>query len=352
LAILKVSNVAIKGVAASVPKQRIENADYPYLSEKEKKFISSSIGIHSRRIAKEGVTASDLCYEAAVRLLDNLHWNTDEISILIFISQTPDYVTPCTAAVLQNRLGLPKSCLAFDINLGCSAYPYGLSVIASLLQNMPGAKGLLLVGDKSSQLVSYEDKSAALLFSDAGSATALAHEVGDQPMWFNLNTDGGGAESLIVKGGAGRHPFHNKSLEKVEQSEGIIRHELNLILKGLDIFKFSVTQVPPSIKKVVKEAQKELAEVDYFVLHQANKLINRTIGKRLKIDPEKMPDTLAQLGNSSSASIPITIVEQLGNTLSQGKHLLALSGFGVGLSWGVALIEVENLPVIPLIEID
>lgn len=340
----------MKGVAASVPQQRVENADYPYLPEKEKKFISSNIGIHSRRIAQKDTTASDLCYEAAVRLLDELHWKTDEINILIFISQTPDYITPCTAAVLQDRLGLPKHCIAFDINLGCSAYPYGLSVVASLLQNMPNAKGLLLVGDKSSQLVSDEDKSAALLFSDAGSATALAHEVGAPTIWFDLNTDGSGAESLIVKGGAGRNPFHSKSLEKTKASEGITRHELNLILKGLDIFKFSVTQVPPSIKKVVEEAQKELADIDYFVLHQANKLINRTIGKRLKVPSEKMPDTLAQLGNSSSASVPVTMVAQLGKKLSEGKHLLLLSGFGVGLSWGAALIEVEQLPFIPLIE--
>jgi len=168
--------VAIKGMAAAVPKNQVENTDYPHLSDKEKKFITSNIGIHSRRIAPDGMTASDLCLESASKLIQELEWERDDIKVLVFISQTPDHITPCTASILQKQLGLSHHCLAFDVNLGCSAYPYGLSIIAGFIQNMIGAKGLLLIGDKSSQLVNNKDKSAALLYSDAGSATAMEYD--------------------------------------------------------------------------------------------------------------------------------------------------------------------------------
>lgn len=350
MATLNISNVAIRGIAAAVPRHQVENADYPHLSDKEKKFITSNIGIHSRRIAPDGMTASDLCFNAASKLIQELEWGLNEINVLVFISQTPDHITPCTASILQKRLGLGNHCLAFDVNLGCSAYPYGLSIIAGFLQNMIAGKGLLLIGDKSSQLVNDKDKSAALLFSDAGSATALEYDGKANPMWFDLCTDGGGANSLIVKGGAGRLPFHDKSLEEKEESEGIIRNELNLILRGLDIFKFSVTKVPPSIKNLLAAASMTVDDMDYVVLHQANKLINRTIGKRIGVSEEKMPEALKQLGNCSSASIPVTIVAKLQEVMAQGSHHLLLSGFGVGLSWGTAIVQVKDLKIVSLIE--
>lgn len=352
MAILQIPNVAIKGISAAVPQQKVNNADYPYMTEKEKKFISSNIGIHSRRIAPDGMTASDLCLASANRLIDELQWKREDIQVLVFISQTPDHITPCTASILQHQLGLDHHCLAFDINLGCSAYPYGLSVLAGYLQNMVAGKGLLLVGDKSSQLVSEKDKSSALLFSDAGSATALEYDNSAEAMWFDLCTDGGGAESLMVKGGAGRMPFHSESLKEIEESPGIIRNELNLILKGLDIFKFSVTKVPPSIKRLCEIAQQPIDSIDYFILHQANKLINKTIGKRIGVTQDKMPETLQDLGNSSSASIPITIVAQLDGILQKDTHKLLLSGFGVGLSWGTAIVQSQDLKIVPLIEIE
>lgn len=351
MSILSIPHVALKGIASCVPTNEVQNMDYPYLSDKEKQFISKSIGINKRRIAPDGITASDLCFEAAQKLVSELAWSKDEINILVFVSQTPDYITPNTASVLQHRLGISQQCLAFDVNLGCSAYPYGLSIVAGLLQNMKGGKGLLLVGDKSSQLVSEEDKSAALLFSDAGSATALEYDDQAPNMWFDLCTDGSGAESLMVKGGAGRHPFHSASLDKTEESPGIIRSELNLILKGLDIFKFSVLKVPPSIRNILEAASVSKENVDYFVFHQANQLINKTISKKLGIDSDKVPQTLGSLGNSSSASIPVTLSSELHTTLSRGKHRLILAGFGVGLSWGTAIIETDSLADIPLIEL-
>lgn len=352
MSFLKIPNVSIKGVSASVPRQKVSNKDYAFLSEKEKEFITKNIGIHSRRIASDNTTASDLCFYAANKLVQELNWNLEDINILVFISQTPDYITPCTAAILQDRLGLSKHCLAFDINLGCSALPYGLSVVASLLQNIPNGKALLLIGDKSSQLVSEEDKSTALLFSDAGSATALANENQAKPMWFSLGTDGSGADAIMVKGGGARFPFHKDALIKQKFGDGVLRHELNLSMKGLDVFKFAVTQVPKSIKNLLTNANVLITDIDYFVLHQANKLINKTIGKKLGIPEKKLPETLQHFGNSSSASIPVTLVAGEGLKLSEGHHLLVLSGFGVGLSWGTAIVHFHNVKILPLVEMD
>ncbi len=351
MAILKLTKVAFQGVAAAVPENTVYNADFPYLKDKEKQFVISNIGINERRVAPKEMTTADLCEAAANRLLEELAWKKEEIAILVFISQTPDYLTPCTAGVLQHKLGLPHHCLAFDINLGCSAYPYGLSVVAGLLSQMQGSKALLLVGDKSSQLVGSQDKSTAMLFSDAGTATALEYQENAPPMWFELCSDGGGYQSLMVTGGGGRQFFSEESLKITDHGKGIIRNELNLIMKGLDVFKFALKRVPPSIRQLYKESGVSQEDIDYFVFHQANKLINKTLGKQLKIAPEKMPSTLARFGNSSSASIPLTLVDQLGKTLDKETNTLLFCGFGVGLSWGTAILEVANLPNIPLLEL-
>lgn len=320
--------------------------------KKKKNLLLPALVFTPEGLPPPAMTAADLCLRAASKLVEALDWKPEDIQVLVFISQTPDHITPCTASILQDRLGLGKHCLAFDINLGCSAYPYGLSVVAGFLQNMIHGKGLLLIGDKSSQLVSKKDKSTALLFSDAGSATALEYDSSANPMWFNLCTDGGGASALMVKGGAGRYPVHQGSLEEKEESPGIIRNELNLIIKGLDIFKFSVTNVPPSISNLSTASGIPVSAMDYFVLHQANKLINRTIRKKLGVPEEKMPETLKEFGNSSSASIPLTMVVKLKKILQEGQHTLLLSGFGVGLSWGTAIVQTKNLLLLPLIEIE
>ena len=217
---------------------------------------------------------------------------------------------------------------------------------------MPGSKGLLLVGDKSSQLIGPQDKSTAMLFSDAGTATALEHQENAPPMWFDLCSDGKGFQSLMVEGGGGRQFFSKDSLKLTEHGKGIVRNELNLIMKGLDVFKFALKRVPPSIRQLYKESGITQDSIDYFVFHQANKLINQTLGKQLKLNKERIPSTLGRFGNASSASIPLTMVSELGEQLKRGVRTLLFCGFGVGLSWGTSILQVQDLPNIPLLELD
>lgn len=339
-------------MSAAVPRQVVSNEDSPLLpTEAERRNFIKNVGIRTRRIAPAAMTAADLCEAAARSLIDRLQWKVEEIQVLCLVTQTPDYLTPCTAAILQDRLGLSTDCLCFDINLGCSAFPYGLATVAKLLQSMPGAKGLLLIGDKSSQLVSPTDKSTALLFSDAGSATAL-EQSGDAPVIrCSLHSDGSGHESLMVPGGGGRQPTTAVSLSKQVLGEGIERHALHLRMNGIDIFNFAIRQVVPSIRQMLERESCAIDELDFVVFHQANRIINESMRKMLRIPAEKCPSVLPEFGNPSSASIPLTIVHELGEKLSQGRHRLLLSGFGVGLSWGTVLLEVEDLPFIPLLEL-
>lgn len=351
MAIFNIKGVELKGLAAAVPTLEVSNLHYPFLEQKEKEMIVKSVGINSRRIADKDTTASDLCFAAADALLQKLGWERDDISVLVFVSQTPDFLTPCTAAILQDRLKLTKNCLAFDINLGCSGFPYGLATVASFLQSIPCGKGLLLIGDKSSQMVSPKDKSTALLFSDAGSAAALEHTGKQAKMSFDLNTDGSGWQSLMIEDGGSRNPVAPNSFEQKKIREGIERSPLNLQMNGIDIFNFAAKQVLPSILNLLSNNDLQPDNIDYFFFHQANKIINEHLRRMLKIEKEKAPSILQLYGNASAASIPLAMVATSSQPLSQGAHRLLLSGFGVGLSWGNAILDVENLTCLPVLEI-
>ncbi|WP_367389515.1 3-oxoacyl-ACP synthase III family protein [Lewinella sp. LCG006] len=352
MANFSVSGIEIQAIAAAVPQQLVSTANSPLLeAAQEQQHFIKNVGIAHRRVASAEHTAADLCLAAAEKVLDQLQWDKATIDVLCLVTQTPDYLTPGTSTILQDRLGLSQSCLCFDINLGCSAFPYGLATVVNMLKAMPGARGLLLIGDKSSQLVSPTDKSTALLFSDAGSAIALANTGSAEQMHFSLFSDGSGYRDLMVKGGGGRYPFGEDSLTKKLVREGVERHALHLEMNGIAIFNFTIRQVLPTIKELMKTHGKRVEEVDFFVFHQANRIINESLRKMLKIPVEKCPSILHDFGNPSSASIPLTVVQQLREPLGQGAHQLLASGFGVGLSWGNVLFSVKELPIIPLIEI-
>lgn len=348
MAIFSVEGICIEGLAASVPSTIVSNLECELFDEKERKQFVKKTGIEKRRIADSGICASDLCAAATVALLDHLSWTPEELDVLIFVSQTPDYITPATAVILQNQLGLKKSCIAFDINLGCSGYVYGLSVIASLLRHIPHGRGLLLVGDVSSACISPLDKSTVPLFSDAGSATAV-RQIGESSMTFNLESDGSGFDAIIIPHGGYRHPVTTDSLIMREIDKGIIRNDVHLILKGIDIFNFSVTEVPSNISRLMNHCSITAHDVDYLVLHQANKIINEAIREALAFPEEKTPLSLLDYGNTSSASIPLTMITQLREKMQTEKLKWILSGFGVGLSWGSVYLQTENICCPPLV---
>lgn len=345
MAIFSINNVSVKGIAACVPVSTESNLDYDWITPEERNLLIKTTGILNRRISDKNSLASDLCFTAAKKLLDSAHTDPKEIDIIIFVSQSRDYVLPSTAIILQHKLGLPKTALAFDVPLGCSGYVYGLSIIASLMNNACIKKGLLLAGDTSSLSLNRKDKSAYPLFGDAGSATLLEYKDLSR-MDFNLQSDGSNYTPIIIPHGGSRRLIDAESDIETELEKGIIRKKKNIWLNGLDIFNFSVREVPPNIHALLNYSGIGIDHINYFIMHQANLLLNETIRKKMKFPAGIVPYSLRDYGNTSSASIPLTIAANLKNELTTGKNKLLLSGFGVGLSWGSAVMTTENL-VIP-----
>lgn len=351
MASFSIPGINIAGMAAAVPKNTESNWDCGLIPEKERKILIKTTGVEFRRLAPKGMATSDLCFEAADKLIAELNWQRGEIGLLVFVSQSSDYYLPATAVILQDRLGLPKTSIAFDIGLGCSGFVYGLSVIASLMQSTGIKKALLLTGDVSSIICSEEDKSTYPLFGDAGTVTALELKKEAAPMMFNLNSDGSGYKAIYVPDGGSRNRITENSLKQQKASEGITRRSLNLVLDGMEVFNFSLKVVPPLIRNIFAETQTSEKDHDYFIFHQANLLINETIRKKLGIASEKVPYSISKYGNTSSASIPLTIISELKDKISTKPLSLVCAGFGVGLSWGAVSLKTNKIVTLPVIEI-
>ncbi len=349
MAVFSINNITVSGVAACVPTRAESNLDYDWIASEERQLLVKTTGVLHRRIAEEGILASDICCEAAKKLFTDTGTDPSEIEIVVFVSQSRDYLLPSSAIILQSRLGLPKTAMAFDVPLGCSGYVYGLSVVAGMMSIAGLKRGLLLAGDTSSLSLNRKDKSAYPLFGDGGSATLLEHKAGAK-MDFNLQSDGKNFSPIIIPHGGARRQIDAESDLEEELEQGVIRKKRNLWLNGFDIFNFSVTEVPPNIRSLLAYANIGIDDLDYFVMHQANLLLNETIRKKMKIHEDKTPYSLKDYGNTSSASIPLTMAANLKNKLGGRKKLL-LAGFGVGLSWGSAIIDTDNLSVSSIVEI-
>ncbi len=351
MALFSSHNVSIKGVSACVPKQKELTKDYALFSSEEHDLFVKSVGIAERRVAPFEVTTSDLCFHAAEKLIKDLDWKKEEIDCLIFVSQSPDYFLPATSIILQHRLGLSKNTMAFDVSLGCSGYVYGLQLMSSIISGGQIKKGLLLVGDKSTLSTHIEDKSTYPLFGDAGTATAIEFDTNASPIYFNLQSDGGGEDAIKILDGAARNTVRDDTFEIKEIEPGVKRSRRHLILNGIDIFNFALKEVTPNINALFTFANIEKEKVDYFVFHQANKLINESVRKKLKVlDTTKVPYSINLFGNTSSASIPLTMVTQIKQQL-QKRNTLLFSGFGVGFSWASCLFETDKIYCSDLIEI-
>ena len=346
-----IPNVKLVGLSACVPKKRIVNLEHPYFPKEMMQSFVSSTGVYERRVVEENQTTADLCCVAAEKLIKELGWLKSEIDVLILVTQTPDYKLPVTSAILQDRLGLSTSCLAMDIPLGCSGYIYGISAIASYLSLGSLKKGLLLVGETNSKVVSPYDKSTEPLFGDAGTASAFIFDTEAKSIPFVLGTDGSGYEAIIVPSGGFRKKTDLASMEYHELEPGIKRNDCSLIMDGMDVFSFGISKAPENVRDLLLYCEKDIEELDFFVFHQANLFMNAKIVKKLSIPLEKVPYTLGKYGNTSSATIPLTIVSELKEKISNRQSSLVCTGFGVGLSWGSCLLQLENPLITEIIEI-
>ena len=349
MAFLDIKNIAIKGISACVPIKEDKISEI-YKWDGASNFIDST-GIASRRRSEGSVTSADLCTAAAEKLIEEMGWDKDDIEAVVFVTQTPDYILPATSCVLQQKLGLSKECYTLDISLGCSGWVYALSVIAALLQNGTIRKGLLLAGDTVTKLCSPEDKSTYPLFGDAGTATAIEYDEISCGIKFIFNTDGMGYETIICRDGGYRQPVNKESLEMKDFGNGIVRRRVDLELDGMDVFSFGITKAPKSVKQLCEHFSIDKDSVDLFTFHQANKMMNEMIRKKLKIEEVKVPYCMDEFGNSSCASIPLALVSRERESLINKKLKHIACGFGVGLSWGSAYFETDKIVVPELIEI-
>ena len=327
MAFLDFNNVRIAGFAAGVPKYVAVNESVASKDYDAADFIATT-GVRERRIGN--FTTSDLCFEATERLLSDLQWDKAEIGALVFVSQTADYILPATACVLQNRLGLSKECYALDIALGCSGWVYGLSVVAGLLSETGITKALLLAGDAKKRAKSDPDP----LFGHAGTVTAIEYNKGASGFKFHVGTDGSGYDAIITPDGGSRNQFTEDSLKLVQCEDGIMRHRLQTLMKGMDVFAFGISVVPKTVKKLLEKHQVDINSIDYFLFHQANKMIVDRIVKKLKLPVDKVPYNLEEFGNLGGASIPSLMVTRLREQLMSKQTTLLMSSFGLGLTWG------------------
>lgn len=345
MAFLQVKGVRIAGFSAAVPKNVVSKADTISSSEYDASDFIAKTGIREVRVSDE-FTASDLCLEAAERLLSDLGWEKESIEALFFVSQHPDYILPATSCILQDRLGLSKECYAMDISLGCSGWVYGLNAAASVLAGHGIRRVLLLGGDARKRAQCDFDP----LFGFAGTVTALEYSGSDEDvMNFHMGTDGSGYDALIIPDGGSRHPASAQSFE-MEIVDGKPMHRMQTRMKGMDVFSFAISTAPKSIKKLMEWEGKSPSDYHYFVLHQANTMINETIRKKIKAEPEQLPYSLHEFGNTSMASIPLTIVTQLKGKVEDRQTRFIACGFGVGLSWGTVSFCTDHLVISDLVE--
>ena len=352
------NTIKISGIVTSVPKNKEVLRD-KYVSvfgeEMVEGFIKTT-GVVERRIATTEQTASDFAYVAARYLLEQKKIDRESIGVCVFVTQTPDYKIPATACVLHKRLGLSKDCMAFDVNLGCSGYVYGLQIVASLLETMNYRYGLLLVGDTSNKKslfdagISPTDSSSVMLFGEGGAATLLEKGEGDSEIRTAFRTDGDGFKAIIVPAGAARKPV--ASFERVLWADGNKRSDYDLFMNGVDVFSFSISEVPRMINDYFEESREEKDSFDCYAFHQANCYIFKQIVKRARIPKEKVHISMDRYGNTSVTSIPLTICDRYGGESERKDCRIFACGFGVGLSWGICTFSVNQSDVFPIIETD
>ena len=324
----------MQAIATYVPEHVLSNetlaAFYPQWSAEK---IFEKTGIKERRIAAEGETASDLAFAAALKLFGQADVDPASIDFLILCTQAPDYVLPTSACILQSRLGLRRNIGAFDMNLGCSGFVYGLAVAAGLIESGAASNVLLLTADTYSKYINDKDKSVRTLFGDGAAATLVSRIDREGIGPFVFGTDGGGAGDLVVEAGGFRVPRCAETAVEQADAGGNVRSRDDLFMHGGNVMNFSLREVPRTYDELLERTGLGAEEIDYVVLHQANKFMLDALQRKLRLPSEKVPRRYEDIGNTVSSTIPFVLENLLQNgQMAPGKRIM-LIGFGVGLSW-------------------
>lgn len=322
----------IKSIEFYVPHNKVYNDPESKLTQK--------IGIYSRHIAREDEFASDLACEAAKKLFDSNVCKPEEIEFLLYCTQSPDHYLPTTACLIQHRIGLPTSCGALDINLGCSGYVYSLSLAKGLIETGTVKSVLLITSDTYSKYINPKDHSVTELFGDGAAATLITGCERPQSSIgpFEFGTDGSGGENLIVHAGGLRERPTVDSLIENPDDRGNIRSRANLYMNGYKIFRFASIEVTSSVRKFLDQNNESISDYDYFVFHQANEHMIKALRDKLEIPEDKFSIQLRDYGNTVSSTLPIALYHESHNGKIIRGDKLMLVGFGVGYSWSVCSV--------------
>lgn len=345
-------NIKISAIVAAVPSNReiISDKYAGIFGEKVVEQFKKTTGILERRVALDKQTSSDLAYAAAKELIEKKHIEKNEIGILVFVTQTLDYIMPASACVLHKRLGLVKDCIAFDVNMGCTGYIYGIEILCSIMNLANSRYGLLLVGDTLNRIISLEDSSSTMLFGESGSATLFEKVKLADDINISCRTYSEGFKNIIVSAGG----FRNRHVDSKRYlwADGNVRSDYEFYMNGLDVFSFSISKVPDLINEFFHESDNDKDEYDVFAFHQANRMIISQIAKRSGIPMEKVPISLDRYGNTSVTSIPLTLCDRYGDGKSDAVLKVFACGFGVGMTIGIADFCVNTKDIYPIIETD
>jgi 3-oxoacyl-[acyl-carrier-protein] synthase-3 len=338
-------NANIIALSCYLPEREVSNRELQVENPTwDMERVGKKTGIERRRIAAENETAADLAFAAAERLFAGSSVQRDEIDYLLFCTQSPDYVLPASACVLQDRLRLPVSCGAIDFNQGCSGFIYGLQLANALVCSRTARNVLLLTGETYSKYIHPQDRSVRVLFGDAATATVISAEKrGARIVATEVGTDGSGHNNLIVPVGGARRRFSAEPLAEICDENGSIRSAANLFMDGQELFAFTLKRVPALIDGLLTKTGLTVEEIDTYIFHQANAFMNEHLRIKMHIAKEKAPLSLSDVGNTVSNTIPLTL-SRIGMQLLPGSKVM-LVGFGVGYSWGACLLKWADVEI-------
>lgn len=313
-----IKGVRISKLACAVPPKVVSSERFvgTFGAEQMQKF-ERMVGVRERHVTVEGETTATLAACAARKLAE-----VGDVDAVLFVSQTPDRVLPATACVIQQELNIKTDCIAYDINLGCSGFVYGVFCASSMLKMGGVGRVLLCGGDTVSKLVDAQDAASAPLFGDAGFAMILEADDSAPEIRYAFKTDGAGHRAIACDFGG------------------------RLVMDGMDVFNFTINEVPELIRSSMAAAQLTAENVDYLVLHQANKFVLKQVAMMTGFPMEKVPVSMDRFGNTSSASIPLTLCDLASR--EQGVKKVVMSGFGVGLSWGTLIADMDLSACFPI----
>ena len=318
---------AIIGIGSYLPERRLTNADLEQMVDTSDEWIVTRTGIRERRIVDPGQATSDLATNAARVALKRAGVSADEVDLLIVGTSVPDYLFPSTACITQANLGL--SCPAVDVNAACSGFMYALQYGTAMVESERAETVLVVGADALSRVVDFTDRATCVLFGDGAGAVVLRESDAPGVLSTVLGADGTGGDMLKVPGGGSKNPC---STEVAEQRLQYLQ------MNGSEVFKFAVRVIPTATLQALEQSNRTVDEVAWLVPHQANKRILDTVAERLGIDSARVYSNLEWTGNTSAASIPLALDELYTSGRLRPGDLLALVGFGGGLTWGAATV--------------